>query len=213
MTDPLREALEECERWFDDNYRGTPLHEMVLAALAAPPSEEATCPECGRPAHGWVTNDEQAAKVYHRGDFGSEEATPMEQVLMQHKEHLWGCVICGVRPPSEEAPLTCAGCGHYIAGEYWHEGGATPPSEEATRPTLEERMEFKRSELRRAHGTPPSEEATGLDVDALHMDLEALRTTLPVIEGSGSHSTTIGVSMLRRLYDAALAATPSEEAG
>jgi hypothetical protein len=28
--------------------------------------------------------------------------------------------------------LTCAGCGQYIAGEYWHEGCATPPSEEAT---------------------------------------------------------------------------------
>jgi hypothetical protein len=27
--------------------------------------------------------------------------------------------------------LTCAGCGRYIAGEYWHEGCATPPSEKA----------------------------------------------------------------------------------
>lgn len=37
---------------------------------------------------------------------------------------------------------------------------------------------------------------------ALTADLAALRDVLPILEGSGSRTTTIDVSMLRRLYDA-----------
>lgn len=42
---------------------------------------------------------------------------------------------------------------------------------------------------------------------AIQSDLAVLRVTLPVIEGSLSYTTTISVSMLRRLYEAALVAT------
>ena len=46
-----------------------------------------------------------------------------------------------------------------------------------------------------------------MTAEALRSDLAALEATLPVIEGSGSHSTTISVPMLRRMHDAlALAA-------
>ncbi len=38
-------------------------------------------------------------------DGPATEAGPMEQVLMTHEEHRWGCVICGVPIEAEAASL------------------------------------------------------------------------------------------------------------
>lgn len=86
MTDPLREALEECERWFDDNYRGTPLHEMVLAALAAPPSEEATIDRVLAAFDMWTGKDGVTLRDAIIAAPPSKEATGLRTALHEGVE-------------------------------------------------------------------------------------------------------------------------------